>query len=146
MCRLLMQFTGKNDPEPGEIVILDLRNDSENSENSGSAPDDSENSGIYEYETEYPDIYNSSNGNHRGIQIAGVSLFGNQNTIRKTTKDIHTGLLLQIDAGHPFTGNSDMLTTFENKNDYYRLKNMTLQAQDSVVNAMNELAEDYYLF
>ena len=144
VCRLFIQFTGKNDPKPGEIYILDLRNDSEYSENSGTVPYNSEDSGIPE--TNFPDLSSSGNGNYKGIQIAGVSLFGNQNTIRKTAEDIHTGLLLQIDSDHPFIGNFNMLTAFENKNSYYRLKNMTLQVQDSVVDAMNELAEDYYLF
>ncbi|MDE6707049.1 MAG: D-alanyl-D-alanine carboxypeptidase family protein [Oscillospiraceae bacterium] len=67
--------------------------------------------------------------------------------IQKEQNSIHsTGNLLQLDNYHEFTGTVNMLTGFEQKNDKYRLRNMTLQVQAPVVNAMNELAEAYYQF
>ena len=80
------------------------------------------------------------------IRTAGIDIFGEYHVIQKTAESIHTGTLLQIDAVNPFTGNVNTLTGFENKNHYYRLKDMTLQVQSPVVEAMNEMAEAYYSF
>lgn len=152
--RLFVNLTGKNEinlEHPGQTAyILDVRGNSENSggsenpENSGNYPD-SENSQNPE-NPENPVYLDSGDTNSRGIQIAGVRLFDNPEIVKKSSEDIYQGTLLQIDAQHPFMGELNTLTTFENKNSYYRLKNMTLQAKSAVVDAMNELSEYYYKF
>ncbi|MDE6004550.1 MAG: D-alanyl-D-alanine carboxypeptidase family protein [Oscillospiraceae bacterium] len=66
--------------------------------------------------------------------------------IQKEWNSIHSGSLLQLDNYHEFTGTVNTLTGLEQKNNHYRLRNMTLQVQTPVVNAMNELAEAYHEF
>ncbi len=65
-------------------------------------------------------------------------------TIPQDTANIYNGMLLQLDAAHGFTGISGtQLTTFAEKNDSYRMKNLDLQANVSVVSAMNEMCKAY---
>lgn len=118
------------------VYIMDARRDSEiSSEILEETFQETENS-------EYSDL----KLNDLKIQTAGIDIFSEQHVVQKTAESIHTGTLLRIDASHPFAGNVNALTGFENKNAYYRLKDMTLQVQSPVVDAMNEMAEAYYAF
>ncbi|MBQ8927981.1 MAG: D-alanyl-D-alanine carboxypeptidase family protein [Oscillospiraceae bacterium] len=56
---------------------------------------------------------------------------------------VRSGILLQLDASHPFTGSAGTMCSFADKNEYYRLKNMDLQTKPEVVSGMNVLAELY---
>ncbi|MDE5737776.1 MAG: D-alanyl-D-alanine carboxypeptidase family protein [Oscillospiraceae bacterium] len=85
--------------------------------------------------------------NHIPVMKADMGIPQGYKIIQKEWNSIHsTGNLLQLDNYHEFTGTVSTLTGFEQKNDKYRLRNMTLQVQAPVVNAMNELAEAYYQF
>lgn len=56
---------------------------------------------------------------------------------------IHTGLLVQVDANHPFTAAASEFVTFETKNESYRMKRMDLLANEAVVLAMNNMCSAY---
>lgn len=96
-----------------------------------------------EISTENPEIFSSDNIK---IKKADIGIPQGYKVIQKERNSIHSGSLLQLDNYHEFTGTISTLTGFEQKNNKYRLRNMTLQVQAPVVNAMNELAEAYYEF
>ncbi len=56
---------------------------------------------------------------------------------------VHNGLLVQVDAAHPFTGTVGDLVTFEAKNESYRMKRMDLTVNEAVVTAMNLMGTAY---
>ncbi len=56
---------------------------------------------------------------------------------------IHSGLLVQVDANHPFTAAADPFVTFAGKNESYRMKRMDLSANEAVVIAMNNMCSAY---
>ena len=56
---------------------------------------------------------------------------------------LHNGRLLQLDSAHAFSGTVSGLTTFAEKNESYRIKQMELQVLPEVVEAMNQMGEAY---
>ncbi len=56
---------------------------------------------------------------------------------------IHSGLLVQVDGSHPFTGTAPELMTFAAKNESYRMKRMDLGGTEALVLAMNQLGTAY---
>ncbi len=73
----------------------------------------------------------------------GESTPANCVDVSKEQADLHNGCLLLLDAEHSFTGTAAGLTTFAEKNDSYRLKNMDLQISPAVVEAMNKMAASH---
>ncbi|MBR1555715.1 MAG: hypothetical protein IJ644_10050 [Oscillospiraceae bacterium] len=67
------------------------------------------------------------------LELAGLP--ADYTVRRMTEQNIQTGIL----ASAP----DDPMNDFRNKNEYYRLKDNTLQIQESAVRAMNALAESY---
>ena len=88
-------------------------------------------------------------GNTLIIQEAGSGLGGGEDvpdgymTIPQDEAAIHTGMLVQLDSTHSYSGNPGDLTTFEKKNESYRMKRMDLPVQSAVVNAMNAMGTAY---
>ena len=64
-------------------------------------------------------------------------------TVPQDESSIRSGMLLQLDANHPFAGSAGTMCSFDGKNDFYRLKNLELQTKPEVVSGMNALAELY---
>ncbi len=63
--------------------------------------------------------------------------------IPKDDAHIHSGLLVQLDASHPYTGDAAELITFEGKNETYRMKRMDLSTRPEVLEAMNTMGTAY---
>lgn len=56
---------------------------------------------------------------------------------------LHSGILVQIDENHPYTGSTGELTSFQDKNESYRMKRMDLPTRQEVLEAMNSMASAY---
>lgn len=63
--------------------------------------------------------------------------------IPKDEAHIHSGILLQLDGEHAYTGEAAELTTFTGKNETYRMKRMDLSTRPEVLEAMNTMGTAY---
>lgn len=63
--------------------------------------------------------------------------------IPKDDSHIYSGILVQIDQSHPYTGSTGELTTFAEKNETYRMKRMDLSTRPEVLAAMNSMGSAY---
>lgn len=57
--------------------------------------------------------------------------------------DLHDGILVQIDQNHPFEGTQPAMTTFQGKNESYRMKKMDLAIAQETLDAMNRMGQAY---
>lgn len=57
--------------------------------------------------------------------------------------DLHSGMLLQLDAATDFSGTIGTLTDFSEKNDSYRVNELALEIQPEALEALNALARAY---
>lgn len=76
----------------------------------------------------------------REANLALTGLPAGYTTERKQEKNICQGMLVCSEEIPP----AENLGDFQNKNEYYHLKNMELKIQESAVIAMNALAEAYF--
>lgn len=63
--------------------------------------------------------------------------------IPKDDAHIHSGILVQLDSTHSYTGEAAELVTFEGKNETYRMKRMDLSTRPEVLEAMNSMGTAY---
>lgn len=102
-----------------------------------------------EPETAEPITVTDDEGNTLVIQEAGSGFGGSEDlpdgymTIPQDEAAIHTGMLVQLDSTHPYSGNPGEFVTFEKKNESYRMKRMDLPVRADVVSAMNSMASAY---
>ncbi len=83
------------------------------------------------------------------INDAGLGLLNKTNvpegymTVPQNEAEIHNGMLVQIDQNHSYTGAPGTLTTFQGKNDSYRMKRMDFSTRPEVLEAMNNMGSAY---
>lgn len=124
---------------PGEGIIVDgsfAGSPAESSITLDSQPDESE----LPAETAAADDVRKAGID---LSLGGSSTPANCVLIQMEQTDLHNGSLLQLDSEHEFTGTAAGLTTFAEKNESYRLKNMDLEVKPVVVEAMNKMAAAY---
>ncbi|MBR6617420.1 MAG: D-alanyl-D-alanine carboxypeptidase family protein [Oscillospiraceae bacterium] len=63
--------------------------------------------------------------------------------IPKDEAHVHSGILVQLDGAHAYTGEAAELTNFEGKNETYRMKRMDLSTRPEVLEAMNTMGTAY---
>lgn len=88
-----------------------------------------------------------------GMPIQDANFNGTSNTtadvpegyvaIPKDDAHIHSGILVQLDSTHSYTGEAAELVTFEGKNETYRMKRMDLSTRPEVLEAMNTMGTAY---
>lgn len=64
------------------------------------------------------------------------------NVLRNST-DLKNGILVQVDQNHAFEGAQTEMTTFQGKNECYRMKKMDLPISQKALDAMNRMGEAY---
>ncbi len=134
LCRLFKKPDASAVYWSDELVLEKPADDTANTEEAPTVQDTSENT-----------------GNSLGVPVQDAA-FGSEPKsdmpdgfvgIPKDESHVHSGILVQIDQTHPYTGNAGELTTFAEKNETYRMKRMDLSTRPEVLAAMNSMGSAY---
>ncbi len=86
-----------------------------------------------------PDLPTADNPNPNAVKMPEGAV-----QITKNHSDIFSGRVLRIDQTHKYQGKLEApMTTFEGKNDCYRVRRSDLEIQPSVVDAFNQMMSAY---
>ena len=120
---LLGSFVYRSFHAPGELILIDDRQfETEAPSEAVSVPDPLED------DSEEMTVWDAS------FELAGIP--AGYTAERRTEKSTQEGILA--------SGSGSRLADFQNRNEYYHLKDNTLQIQENAVRAMNALTESYY--